>query len=173
MSDDQVNAPGVAPRDPVEEAARRWGERYPGAAGFRALTSLVRAYSATVREVERALRPMGLNLSRFEVLLMLSFARAGALPVMRIRDLLMVHGSSVTYLVDRLADAGWVVREEQPGDRRVSLVRITDAGREVIGTAARRLADAGFGAFGDLDDDDLDALADLLGALRRPSGAGG
>lgn len=171
MSEDQVNAPGVASRDPVEEAARRWAERYPGGAGFRALTSLVRAYSATVREVERALRPMGLNLSRFEVLLMLSFARAGALPVMRIRDLLMVHGSSVTYLVDRLADAGWVVREEQPGDRRVSLVRITDAGREVIGAAARRLADAGFGAFGDLGDDDLRALADLLGALRRPSGA--
>ena len=51
-------------------------------------------------------RPLDLTISRFEVLLLLSFARGGRLPVMRLRDLLLVHGSSATYLVDRLTDAG-------------------------------------------------------------------
>jgi DNA-binding MarR family transcriptional regulator len=127
----------------------------------------VRGYSAAVREVDVILRPLGLNLSRFEVLLLLSFSRAGALPIMRIRDLLMVHGSSVTYLADRLAEAGLVERAADPSDRRVSLVRLTDRGRRTIEDAARRLAEAGFGAFAGLDDGRLDALSDLLAELRR------
>jgi DNA-binding MarR family transcriptional regulator len=154
-------------RDPVEEAAARWAERYPGGEGFRALTSLVRGYGAVVREVEALLKPAGLSLSRFEVLLLLSFSRAGALPIMKIRDLLMVHGSSVTYLVDRLQDAGWVARDEDPGDRRVSLVRLTDEGRQAVEEAAALLAEAGFGPLGALGDDGLSELADLLGRLRR------
>jgi DNA-binding MarR family transcriptional regulator len=155
-------------RDPVEEAAARWAERYPGAAGFRALSSLVRGYSATAREVEAVLRPLGLNLSRFELLLLLSFSRSGALPTMRIRDLLMVHGSSVTYLVDRMSEAGLVAREADPADRRVSLVRLTDAGREAIDAAAPLVAAGGFGPLGALGDDDLDDLSSLLGRLRPP-----
>ncbi len=154
-------------RDPVEEAALRWAERYPNGAGFHALTSLVRGYGAVVREIEALLRPSGLSLSRFEVLLLLSFSRAGALPIMKIRDLLMVHGSSVTYLVDRLQEAGWVAREDDPDDRRVSLVRLTDAGREAVEAAAARMAEAGFGPLAALDEESLGELADLLGRLRR------
>lgn len=151
----------------MEEAAARWAESYPGAPGFRALTSLVRGYGAVVREVEALLRPLGLSLSRFEVLLLLSFSRAGALPIMKIRDLLMVHGSSVTYLVDRLQEAGWVARDGDPGDRRVSLVRITDAGRATVSEGARVLAGNGFGPLGALDDAALGDLADTLGRLRE------
>ena len=44
------------------------------------------------------------------MLLLLSFTREERLPVMRLRDLLLVHGSSATYLVDRLAEAGMVTR---------------------------------------------------------------
>lgn len=157
--------------DPVEEAAFQWARRYPEAAGFRALVSLVRGYSAAVREVEAILRPLELNISRFEVLLLLTFSRSGALPMMKIRDRLLVHGSSVTYLVDRLEEAGRVAREADPGDRRVSLVRITDEGRRVIDLAARALAADGFGSFTALDEGDLERLSELLGALRREPGA--
>ena len=153
-------------RDPVEEAAARWAERYPGAAGFRALSSLVRGYSATAREMDGMLRPLGLNLSRFELLLLLSFSRAGALPTMRIRDLLMVHGSSVTYLVDRMIEAGWVARESDPADRRISLVRLTETGRETVEAAAALVAGHGFGPLAALDDAALDGLSSLLGRLR-------
>jgi DNA-binding MarR family transcriptional regulator len=159
-----------APRDPVDEAAARWAERHPGAPGFRALVSLVRGYAATAREVDRLLRPAGLTMSRFEVLLMLSFSRAGALPVMRIRDLLMVHGSSVTYLVDRLAAAGLVTRESDPADRRVSLVAITDEGRAAVDRAAALLAEGGFGPLDGLGEDDLAALSGLLTRLRPQPG---
>lgn len=160
-------------RDPVDEAAVRWGESYDGAPGFRALVSLVRGYSATAREIDRLLRPAGLNISRFEVLLLLSFTRAGAMPVMRIRDLLMVHGSSVTYLVDRLAEAGHVAREADPSDRRVSLVAITPEGRATVRRAAELVAASGFGPLAALGEDDLSDLGDLLGRLRPEAQPGG
>jgi DNA-binding MarR family transcriptional regulator len=153
-------------RDPVDEATRHWGQRYEDAPRFRALTSLVRTYGTAVRAIEALLRPLGLTFSRFEILLVLSFARSGALPIMRLRDVLMVHGSSVTYLVDRLEAAGLVARASQPADRRVSLVKITDAGRDCVERASRLLADRGFGPFAALDEDRLEDLSDLLGALR-------
>jgi DNA-binding MarR family transcriptional regulator len=161
-------------RDPVDEATRHWEQRYDEAARFRALTSLIRTYGAAVRAIEGILRPLGLTLSRFEILLVLSFARAGALPIMRLRDVLMIHGSSVTYLVDRLEAVGLVARESQPADRRVSLVRVTEGGRELVERASRLLADNGFGPFGALDEDRLEQLSGLLAELRiEGRGAGG
>ena len=148
------------------------GAALPGRRGFRALTSLVRSYAAAVREVDRHLRPLGLTLSRFEILLLLSFSRGGRLPMMRIRDLLLVHGSSVTYLVGRLEEAGWVSRGGHPDDRRVSLVSLTGEGRALVERAAAHLAESGFGVFAALDDERLGQLGDLLDELRREPPAG-
>ena len=97
--------------DPVEKARRQWAARHPDESGFVVLVSLLRTYALVLRDLERRLRPLDLTISRFEVLLLLSFARGGRLPVMRLRDLLLVHGSSATYLVDRLTErAGWRAR---------------------------------------------------------------
>jgi len=154
-------------RDPVDEATRQWAERYADASGFRGLVSLIRTYGTVIRSVETQLRPFGLNLSRYEVLLLLSFTRAGRLPAMRLRDLLMVHGSSVTYLVDRLEEAGFVAREADPDDGRVALVCITDAGRAVVEKASNRLVEFEFGALGELSESERELLSELLANLRN------
>ncbi len=156
----------ATPRDPVTEAARHWAERYPGTQGFSGLVSLIRAYSVAVRSIESVLRPFGLNLSRYEVLLLLSFTRAGRLPTMRLRDLLMVHGSSVTYLVDRLEEAGLVERAADAADGRVSLVCITDSGRALVDRASHALGDIGFGAFASLGEEDATQLVGILAQVR-------
>jgi DNA-binding MarR family transcriptional regulator len=160
-------------RDPVEAAARHWAERYPGfpPAGFRALTSLVRTYGVVLRSVEALLGPLGLTLSRYEVLLLLSFTRTGSVPIMRLRDLLMIHGSSVTYLVDRLEESGWVVRELDPADRRVSLVVLTKEGRDVVDRASAMLVEGRFGVLGALEESRADLLSDLLAELRQEAEA--
>ncbi len=135
---------------------------------------MLRSYNLLMRELERLLKPLDLTLSRFEVLLLLSFTRGRALPVMRLRDLLMIHGSSATYLVDRLVEAGWVAREADPGDRRVSIVRLTEAGGRMVEAGVAALAGAGFGPIAALAEDDRRALSSLLAApARRPApGAG-
>lgn len=157
-------APDTDAIDPVEKARRQWAERHADESGFTVLVSMLRTYGMLLRELERLLKPLDLTLSRFEVLLLLSFTRGRALPVMRLRDLLMIHGSSATYLVDRLAAAGWVAREADPGDRRVSIVRLTDAGAGMVEAGVAALA--GFGPIAALAEDDRRALSSLLAALR-------
>ncbi len=152
--------------DPVEKARRQWAARHPDESGFTVLVSMLRTYALVLRDLERTLRPLDLTLSRFEVLLLLSFARGEKLPVMRLRDLLLIHGSSATYLVDRLVDAGWVAREADPADRRVSMIRLTDAGRERMEAGVRALADSGFGPIRALDEDARRELSAGLAALR-------
>jgi DNA-binding MarR family transcriptional regulator len=88
---------------------------------------------------------------------------------MRLRDLLMVHGSSVTYLVDRLEEARLVERRPDPADGRVSLVCITDQGRETVNRASARLVEFQFGAIGDLGEQEREMLASLLDRLRGGS----
>ena len=157
---------GIRSRDPVQEAVRHWAERYPDAQGFSGLVSMIRAYSVAVRSIETVLRPLGLNLSRYEVLLLLSFTRAGRLPTMRLRDLLMVHGSSVTYLVDKLEEVRLVERQQDPQDGRVLLVCITDAGRALVDQASLALCTAGFGAFAALTDEQATQLIGILAQMR-------
>ena len=152
--------------DPVEKARRQWAARHPDESGFTVLVSMLRTYSLVLRDLERRLRPLDLTISRFEVLLLLSFTRGERLPVMRLRDLLLVHGSSATYLVDRLVEAGLVAREADPGDRRVSIVHLTDAGRERMEAGVRALTEAGFGPIGLLDEDARRDLSAGLAALR-------
>jgi DNA-binding MarR family transcriptional regulator len=86
---------------------------------------------------------------------------------MRLRDLLMVHGSSVTYLVDRLEEAGFVAREADPEDGRVALVCLTDAGRAVVEQASNQLVEFEFGALRSLTETQRRTLADLLATLRN------
>jgi DNA-binding MarR family transcriptional regulator len=162
--------PPIRSRDPVEEAVRHWRAHHPETERFRALTSLVRAYSVALREVEALLRPLDLNLSRFEILLVLSFTRRGVLPISRLKEALMIHGSSVTYLVDRLEHSGLVARGTDEDDRRVVRVQLTDAGRATIEQACELLCENEFGVFTTLSEDRLEVMSDLLNELRGESG---
>ncbi len=162
MHDDE----DVRPRDAVQEAVRHWAERYPETQGFSGLVSMIRAYGVAVRSIEIVLRPLGLNLSRYEVLLLLSFTRTGQLPTMRLRDLLMVHGSSVTYLVDKLEAVGLVERRQDPQDGRVLLVCVTDGGRALVDQASLALCAAGFGAFASLTEEQATQLIAILAQVR-------
>lgn len=157
--------------DSVDEAVRQWSDRYDDGSAFRVMTSLIRAYNVGIRSVESVLRAFDLNVSRYEVLLLLSFTRRGYLAMGRLRDLLMVHGSSVTYLVQRLEAAGLVERRKGEEDGRQVLVSITSPGREVVERASARLVEAGFGPIAGYDEDERAELSRLL-ARFRGEGAG-
>ncbi|MGD9695371.1 MAG: MarR family winged helix-turn-helix transcriptional regulator [Thermoleophilia bacterium] len=153
--------------DPVEKARQQWVRTgKPNESGFVVLVSMLRSYSLLIRELEAALRPIELTLSRFEVLLLLSFTRNERLPSMRLRDLLMVSGSSATYLIDKLEAGGLVERESDPSDRRVNVVHLTKAGRAAVEQGVEALSGIGFGSIRGMDEAGRRALADSLAALR-------
>jgi DNA-binding MarR family transcriptional regulator len=64
-------------------------------------------------------------------------ARLGEVPVSRFGGELGIARSTITNLVDRLERAGLVARVASPGDRRVTLVRLTAAGRNAMEARAR------------------------------------
>lgn len=159
------------PFDPVAEARRRWEAHgwSVAAPGMAAVTSLMRAQQIVLARVEEVLRPFDLTFARYEVLMLLLFSRAGALPLSRLGDRLQVHPTSVTNAVDRLEGHGLVRRAPHPSDRRKTLAELTDAGRERALAATDRLNDEVFARPG-LDPDDVGRLVDVLTELRRDAG---
>jgi DNA-binding MarR family transcriptional regulator len=157
------------PFDPIEEAARQWGARWEGVPEMRAVTSLMRVQQLVLAELDEVLRPHGLTFARYEALVLLTFSRAGSLPLGKIGDRLQVHPTSVTSIIDRLERDGFARRVPHPADRRGVLAEITDSGRAVVEAATRDLVAARFGLSA-LDRDALTALTDLLTPLRRDAG---
>jgi DNA-binding MarR family transcriptional regulator len=71
-------------------------------------------------------------------------------------------------MLDKLTDAGLIVRERPPENRRVVLVGITDAGLALLRKIARPLRECHTRQLGHLDPTDLERLAELLRAARAP-----
>ncbi len=157
--------------DPIAEARRHWAERWGAepAQAMAAITSIVRAQQLLLARYEELLRPLGITFARYELLMLLSFTRTGALPVGKIGERLQVHRTSVTNAVDKLVAGGLVTREPHPTDGRASLVAITAQGRAVADEGTALLNGADF-AVGSLGAEDREALTRILGALRLDAG---
>jgi DNA-binding MarR family transcriptional regulator len=88
------------------------------------------------QQIEQALKPFGLSSGEFDVLATLR--RSGTpyqlTPTALFRSLMLSSGA-MTNRVDRLEQAGWVRRSPDPGDRRGTLVQLTDAGLELVNRA--------------------------------------
>jgi DNA-binding MarR family transcriptional regulator len=164
-----VPKPLDLPFDPIERAATIWERRFGAARAMAAVTSIMRAHQILLGELDALLRPFGLTFARYEALVLLTFSRAGALPLRLIGERLMVHPTSVTNTIDRLERAGLVVRRPNPQDRRGTLAEITPAGRAVVAEATEVLMTAEFGLRG-YEDDQLYAMFSLLRNLRVEAG---
>lgn len=158
-------------RDPIREAHRQWVAHGWGDAadGMAMVTSVVRVQQLLLERIDAVLRPLGLTFARYEVLRLLSFSSAGAMPMTRLGSLLQVHPTSVTSAVDRLEKQGYVVRSRRESDRRVVLATITDDGRAVVEEATGGLNSSVFEVPG-LSSSELADLTRLLGVLRAGAG---
>lgn len=158
-------------RDPIREAHRQWVAHgwAEAADGMAMVTSLVRVQQLLLERIDAVLRPLDLTFARYEVLRLLSFSSAGAMPMTRVGSLLQVHPTSVTSAVDRLEGQGYVARTRSDSDRRVVLATITEAGRAVVEEATAGLNRDVFEVPG-LPASDLADITRLLGLLRSAAG---
>ena len=157
------------PFDPIEEAARQWSSQWKETPRMRAVTSLMRVHQLVLTELDELLRPLGLTFARYEVLVLLSFSRRGALPLGKIGERLQVHATSVTPLVKRLEAAELIRRTPHPEDGRAVLASITPKGRTVLDQATEAIVNARF-ALGALSDSECDQLTSLLTQPRAAAG---
>jgi DNA-binding MarR family transcriptional regulator len=157
------------PFDPIDEASRQWGLRWEAVEQMHAVTSLMRVQQIVLGQLDDLLRPHGLTFARYEALVLLTFSRAGSLPLGKMGERLQVHATSVTSIVDRLESAGLVVRRRHPDDGRAVLAEITAAGRSLVEAATADLVEARF-ALTSLTAEQLRELSDLLRPVRHDAG---
>lgn len=157
--------------DPIEEARRQWiSHGWEGAAdGMAAVTSIVRAQQIVLQRIDAVLRPLDLTFARYEVLMLLSFTKRGALPMSRMGTLLQVHPTSITSAVDRLEAQGYVERMSHPTDRRAILASVTQTGRRISSTATTELNSTVFEQLG-ISANQTSQLHASLRALRASAG---
>lgn len=159
------------PFDPIAQARSQWVDRWgeEPARPMAAVTSIMRVQQILLARLGELLRPFGLTFPRYETLMVLVFSRTGALPVGKMGERLQVHRTSMTHMADRLEEAGLVTRVAHAEDRRSTLIEITPAGRDIAARATAVLNAAGF-AMDPLADDALEAITQLLAAVRRHEG---
>ncbi len=153
------------PFDPIEEAGRQWDQRWSGSAAMQAATSIMRAQQIVLARVDDALKPWSLTFARYEVLVLLTFSREGTLPLGKMGDRLMLHQASVTNLVDRLEQQGYLRRVAHPTDRRTTLAALTAEGRAIIDEATAAVVKASIGV-AELNNRDQQDLHRILKKLR-------
>lgn len=157
--------------DPIDEARRQWDERWGHDAtpSMAAVTSIMRAQQIIMARLNDLLDPLDLTFPRYEALMLLFYSRRGELPLGKISDRLQVHRASVTNVIDKLADQGYVERVSHERDRRAILARITRDGKRVARRATKRLNEAGFG-MDPLDAEACEGIFSLLEPLRQGAG---
>jgi DNA-binding MarR family transcriptional regulator len=157
--------------DPIAEAERQWGAHgwSDQASGMAVVTSIMRLQQIFLARADGVLRPLGLTFARYEVLMLLSFSRQGALPLGKIGERLQVNAASVTNAVDRLEADGLVTRRSNPDDGRGTLARVTAVGRRRATTATEAMNERVFTDIG-MAEPQVSGLFDLLADLRRAAG---
>lgn len=119
-----------------------------------------KAYHAVMRYDQKSIREAGFSsLTDFAVLEVL--LHMGSLPVNAIGEKVLLTSGSITTAVDRLEKKALLKREKSELDRRVVLVCLTDAGRELITHAFEAHAGDLDRLFAVLDDEERAQFAKL------------
>ena len=113
-------------------------------------------------EFHKVAREQGFSVSEWRVLA--SLAGGEAISIGRLAQVAVMKQPTVTRLLDRMSQKGHVERLPHDSDRRITLVRITDAGERTVGhlvDLAREHEDRVLAPFG------LESAEALKSTLRR------
>ena len=117
--------------------------------------------------LDAELREAGkLSLRWYDVLVNLEEVAEGV-PMSELADRILASKSGLTRVIDKMGDADLVRRERPPGDRRVVLVHITDAGRAALEDARQVHRDGIRRQFVELlDEEEIAKVAAVLEKVR-------
>lgn len=132
-----------------------------------ALSNLGRAVGSLRCAGSQRLVRLGISMTHFHVLTLLR--HHDAMPMGRLAEILDASMSSATGIIDRMEERGLVERVRVPDDRRVVLVRPTQAGLDLVDEAELVKSDVMANAMNRLTSEQLDRLtaatADLQAAI--------
>ena len=97
--------------------------------------------TATMGLAAEEIADLGINLGEFDVLATLRRnGKNGVLTPTEIASAAMVSPSGLTHRLTQLEKMGHIIRQNDPNDRRSSLVRLTPQGRKIADQAIERIS---------------------------------
>ena len=97
---------------------------------LKSLVIIFKVHANLDRHVKLSLAETELGVNEFTALEALY--NKGSLSAQELIDKVLIPNSSMTYVLDNLERKGFITRERDPGDRRVRLSTLTDAGRKLF-----------------------------------------
>lgn len=132
---------------------------------FRFSSALHTTARAWRQALDTRLKDLGVSQAGWMTIAMVAKADA-ELSQKQLADLLGVEGPTIVAMVDRLVTAGLVLRAPSPLDRRVKLIRLTDAGQAMYGKVKQRADAFRSTLLSDIDPATLLAATTLLEQLQ-------
>ena len=129
-----------------------------------AVASLGRAVGSLRCAGSQRLVRRNISMTHFHVLTLLR--HHDAMPMGRLAEVLDASMSSATGIIDRMEERGLVERVRVPDDRRLVLVRPTQAGLDLVDEAELVKSDVMAAAIGRLSPEQVDRLVQATGDLR-------
>lgn len=130
---------------------------------LRALTVILRASASITKMVKKDMDSYGVNPTEFMVLELLYSKGPQAIQI--IGNKVLLASSSITYVIDQLEKKDFVERKQNPVDRRVTLVSLTDSGEKLMGEIFPQHSSVIQELFQDLTEEELGKLADDIKSI--------
>lgn len=141
-------------------------------AAIDAWEALFRAQVSIMRDLRDDFSELGMSMNEYDVLFNIVREPGDRI---RLRDLnrnVLITQSSVSRLIDRLAERGFVEKTSDEADARGTIVSVTRAGKREFARVAKTHMRNIMSRVGDvLDDDEVESLARICKKLRDASPA--
>ena len=133
----------------------------------RLVSSVIGFNSNIQKRVGRALSVHGIGVTEYLVLNQLYVAPTQTMRRSDLAEEVGLSPSGITRLINPMEKIGLVKKEESPRDARVSLVRLSAAGKQVYEDAQVSFEQASVALFEPLDDKQIDAFIELLSTVSK------
>jgi DNA-binding MarR family transcriptional regulator len=155
----------VDPQQLISETLETWAIERPDL-NFEAMgvgLKLDIIATTTMGQTSDKIADLGINLGEFDVLATLRRnGKNGVLTPTEIASAAMVSPSGLTHRLTQLEKMGHIIRQNDPNDRRSSLVRLTPQGRKIADRAIERISQHATQSLSSFSADEVEALNTVL-----------
>jgi len=155
----------VDPQQLISETLETWAKERPDL-NFEAMgvgLKLDIIATTTMGLASDKIADLGINLGEFDLLATLRRnGKNGVLTPTEIASAAMVSPSGLTHRLTQLEKMGHIIRQNDPNDRRSSLVRLTPQGRKIADQAIERISQHATQSLSSFSADEVEALNAML-----------
>lgn len=131
---------------------------------FKAVIGIMRASNLLIDDLKKTLKNYPINVTEFSVMEFLY--SKGEKSIQEIRDRILLASGSATYVVDNLERKEYVRRIVNQNDRRVTYIKLTEAGKDLINDIFPMHKKNTKKIFNDLTNGELITLKEILKKIK-------